>query len=282
MQRSIIGLLLFLFSFQLQAQETKQLVILHNNDTHSRIEPFPVNDAKYPDMGGILRQEAYVESVRKENSNVLLFHSGDIVQGTPYFNLFKGQVEIACMNWMKYDAACLGNHEFDYGLNILADMIKAANFPFITTNLDFTGTVLEGLTKKYLILRRGGLKIGVIGVTVDLNGLVDQSNFKGVKYLDPIQSANETAAYLKEKEKCDWVICLSHLGYFPMEERVGDITLAKESNCIDLILGGHTHTYLRFADRRLNKDNKEVVIDQVGEKGVYMGRLDVLFKKEKK
>jgi len=183
---------------------------------------------------------------------------------------------------MKYDAACLGNHEFDYGVNTLAEMIKAANFPFVSTNLDFTGTALEGLTKKYLILRRDGLKIGVIGLTVELKGLVAQSNYKGVKYLDPIQSANETADYLKEKEHCDYVICLSHLGYFPKEDQMGDITLAKESRHIDLILGGHSHTYLQLADRRLNKDQKEVVIDQVGERGIYMGRLDVFFTKETK
>jgi 5'-nucleotidase len=276
----ILFLFLFICSFYLQAQETKKLVILHHNDTHSRIEPLPENASKYPNMGGVIRQNAYVEEVRKENKNMLLFHCGDFVQGTPYFNLFKGQAEIACMNFMKYDAACLGNHEFDYGLEILANMVKAAQFPIITTNLDFTGTVLEGLTKKYLILHRNGLTIGIIGLTISPKGLVAQANYKGMKYLDPIHSANETAAYLKEKAGCDLVICLSHLGYFPAEDRVGDITLAKESRNIDIILGGHTHTFLRFADRRLNLDGNEVIINQVGDRGIYMGRLDVVMEKK--
>jgi 5'-nucleotidase len=271
----MIGLLLFV-SIHLQAQETKNLVILHNNDTHSRIEPLPANTPNYANMGGVVRQDAYVEEVRKENKNVLLFHSGDFVQGTPYFNLFKGQAEIACMNLMKYDAICLGNHEFDNGLDNLADMIKAAEFPVVTTNLDFTGTPLEGLTQKYVILHRDGLKIGVIGLTVSPAGLVATANYKGMTYLDPIQTANKTAAYLKAEEGCDLVVCLSHLGYFAAEEPVGDITLAKESRNIDLILGGHTHTFLRFADERLNQDGTIIVIDQVGDRGIYMGRLDIV------
>jgi 5'-nucleotidase len=275
-----ILLFLFFFSVQIHSQETKQLVILHHNDTHSRIEPLPENDPRNPGLGGVIRQEAYIEAVRNENKNVLLFHSGDFVQGTPYFNLFKGDAEVACMNFMKYDAACLGNHEFDYGLNVLADMIKVAEFPVVATNLDFTGTVMDGLTKKYLILHRDGLKIGVFGLTVSPEGLVAEANYEGMKYLDPIQSANETAAFLKEKENCDLVICLSHLGYFPAEERVGDITLAKESRNIDIILGGHTHTFLLKPDRRLNLEGKEVVINQMGNKGVYMGRLDVVMEKE--
>ncbi|GHV22554.1 metallophosphatase [Clostridia bacterium] len=271
---------MLLFNISINAQETKNLVILHNNDTHSRIEPVPANAPNYGGLGGVVRQDAYVEEVRKENKTVLLFHSGDFVQGTPYFNLFKGEVEIASMNFMKYDAACLGNHEFDYGLDILADMIKAAEFPVVATNLDFTGTPLEGLTKKYVILHRDGLKIGVIGLTVSPAGLVATANYKGMTYLDPILTANETAAYLKEKEECDLVVCLSHLGYFAAEERVGDITLAKESRNIDLILGGHTHTFLRFADERLNKNGTIIVIDQVGDRGIFMGRLDIVMGKE--
>jgi 5'-nucleotidase len=184
------------------------------------------------------------------------------------------------MNRMKYDAVCLGNHEFDYGLETLADIIRAADFPFITTNLDFTGTVLEGLTQKYLTLSRKGLKIGVIGVMVSPEGLIAQSNYEGMKYLDPVQAANETAAYLKEKEGCDLVVCLSHLGYFPAENEMGDITLAKESRNIDIILGGHTHTFLRFADGRLNKNEEKVIINQTGDRGIYMGRLDVVMEKE--
>jgi len=275
MQRLIIALL-FAISVSLNAQEIKKLVILHNNDMHSRIDPFPNGDSPYAGMGGIVRQNAYVEEVRRENSNVLLFGSGDFVQGTPYFNVFKGEVEIACMNFMKYDAVCLGNHEFDNGLSDLAKMIQSAHFPVVATNLDFTGTLLEGLTHPYVIIKRDGLKIGVIGVTISLEGLVPESNYRGVNYLDPIQAANKTAALLKNQEDCDLVICLSHLGYNAGGKRVDDITLAEKSENIDIILGGHSHTLLRFADRRLNKNGAEVIINQVGDRGVYMGRLDVL------
>lgn len=281
MQKWIIGLLFF-SSLQLQAQ-TKELVILHNNDTHSRIEPIPETAPTYANMGGVARQEAYVSEVRQANKNVMLFHSGDFVQGTPYFNMFKGEVEIASMNAMKYDAVCLGNHEFDYGLEGLAKMAKQAKFPIIATNLDFTGTPMEGLTKKYVIFRRDGLKIGVIGLMVSPYGLIAGANFQGMQFLDPIKTGNETADYLREKEKCDLIIVLSHLGYIAKYERenVSDIPLANESRNIDIILGGHTHTFLNFADRRLNRDGKEVVIDQVGDRGIFMGRLDVTMEAKK-
>ncbi|GHV10946.1 hypothetical protein FACS1894162_5890 [Bacteroidia bacterium] len=266
----------------LQAQ-TKELVILHNNDTHSRIEPIPETAPEYANMGGVARQEYYVSQIRKINKNVLLFHSGDFVQGTPYFNLFKGEVEIAAMNVMKYDAVCLGNHEFDYGLEGLAKLVKQAKFPIIATNVDFTGTPMEGLTKKYAIFHRNGLKIGVIGLMVSPHGLIAEENFKGMKFLYPIKAANDMANYLKYQKKCDLIVVLSHLGYTSNYERenAGDITLARESRNIDIILGGHTHTFLNVADRRLNLDRKEVLIDQVGDRGIYMGRLDVIMGKSK-
>jgi 5'-nucleotidase len=278
MQRLIIGLL-WISSLSLHAQETRSLVILHNNDTHSRIEPLPAGAPSQAGMGGVVRQEAYVEAVRRESPQALLFHCGDFVQGTPYFNLFGGQAEIACMNFMQYDAACLGNHEFDNGLDNLADMLRAARFPVVATNLDFTGTPLEGLTHRSLVLQREGVKIGIMGLLVSPDGLIAQYNCGNMKYLDPIASANETAAHLKQQEACDLVICLSHLGYNANGEGMGDLTLARESENIDIILGGHTHTFLRFADRRPNKNGKEVIISQVGDRGVYMGRLDVVMQK---
>jgi 5'-nucleotidase len=277
-----INLFLFLlaFPFLLVAQE-KSLVILHFNDTHSRIDPLPLNDALNPDKGGVVRQETYIQEVRKEIKNVFVFHSGDMVQGTPYFNLFRGELEIAVANQMKTDAACLGNHEFDNGLVALAKMVRKAAFPYIATNLDFTGTPLERLTKKYLILKRGGLKIGVIGLTISPEGLVEKKNYNGMKFLDPLESANQTAAFLKKEKKCDLVICLSHLGYFPKEDHFGDITLAKKSRDIDIILGGHTHTFLQQPDRQRNLDGKEVIIQQSGTYGIYIDRLDVVMEKKK-
>ncbi|MDR2622684.1 MAG: metallophosphoesterase [Dysgonamonadaceae bacterium] len=275
----ILILLLALSAVVVQAQE-KSLVVLHINDTHSRIEPFPENQADYSNKGGMVRLDNYVNQVRKEEKNVLLFHCGDLVQGTPYFNWYKGDAEIAAANLMKTDAACLGNHEFDNGLELLSKMIKQAKFPFIATNLDFSGTLMDGLTKKYHILKRNGIKIGVIGLTISPDGLVSKSNSAGVKYLDPVESANTMAAFLKEKEKCDLIICLSHLGYYPKEERDGDITIAKKSHYIDIILGGHTHTFMPEPDKELNADGREVIINQTGAYGVYFGRMNIIMEEK--
>ncbi|MDR0732801.1 MAG: metallophosphoesterase [Dysgonamonadaceae bacterium] len=262
-----------------RAQE-KRLVVLHINDTHSRIESFPENGEVYSDKGGMTRLDNYVNTVRQEAENVLLFHCGDLVQGTPYFNYYKGYAEIAAANLMRTDAACLGNHEFDNGTEVLARMLRQAQFPFIATNLDFSGTPVDGLTKKYHIIERGGIKIGIIGLTIDPRGLVAKSNAAGVKYLDPVDAANATVAFLKNRKKCDLIICLSHLGYYPDEERIGDITLAKKSRHIDLILGGHTHTFMPEPDRRTNADGREVIINQTGAYGVYVGRLNIIFMEE--
>lgn len=278
--RNRLFLFLLIIPFLLSAQE-KSLVILHFNDTHSRIEPFPLNDVRDANKGGVIRQESYIQEVRKESKNVFVFHSGDMVQGTPYFNFFKGEIEIAVANQMKIDATCLGNHEFDNGLDFLAKMIRRAAFPVITTNFDFTGTPIEGLTKKYFILKRGGLKIGIIGLTINPDGFVSKKNYEGVKYLDPLESANQTAAFLKKEKKCDLVICLSHLGYYPNEDQLGDITLAKNSRNIDFILGGHTHTFLQQPDRRTNLDGKEVIVQQTGAYGINIGRLDIVLEEKK-
>jgi 5'-nucleotidase len=275
----LLTFILLAFPVLLTAQD-KSLVVLHLNDTHSHIDPFPVNDARNPNKAGVVRQYTYIEEVRKEQKNVLLFHSGDFVQGTPYFNVFRGEIEMSVANLMHLDAACLGNHEFDNGLEFMAKMIRRAHFPFLTTNLDFTGTPIEGLTKDYIIIKRNGLKIGVIGLTVSPERLVSKRNYVGMKYLDPIESANRTAQFLKEKKACDLIVCLSHLGYYSDEDHVGDITLAKQSRNIDLILGGHTHTFFTEPLHQTNLDGKDVVINQTGAYGIYVGRLDIDLKKE--
>jgi len=278
--RNNFFLIIFFIPFILSAQE-KSLVILHLNDTHSRIEPFPSIDARNADKGGVVRHAAYINNIRKETKNVLVFHSGDMVQGTPYFNLFGGDVEVETANCLKFDASCLGNHEFDNGLDFLSKMIRKAKFPVIATNLDFTGTALDGLTKKYHIIKKNGLKIGIIGLTIKLEGLVAQKGIVGVKYLDPLESANNMADFLKKEKKCDLIICLSHLGYYPDEATIGDITLAKKSRNIDIILGGHTHTLLEKSDHRINLDGKEVIIQQTGAYGIYFGRVDIVLEKIK-
>ena len=260
----------------------EDLVILYMNDTHSRIEPMPKSDSRNPDKGGVVRQNTYIEDVRSKNKNVLLFHCGDFVQGTPYFNLFSGETEVAVMNYMKFDAVTIGNHEFDNGLESLSEMIRKSEFPYVSTNLDFTGTPVEGLTKPFLIIQKGNIRVGIIGLTIDPDGLVTKKSYEGMKWNDPIASANQMADYLRNEEKCDLIVCLSHLGLYFSEEKVGDISLAKQSRNIDIILGGHTHTFLRFPEKIKNIDEKEVIISQMGGNGIYVGRMDVNMKEVEK
>ena len=260
----------------------EDLVILYMNDTHSRIEPMPKSDSRNPDKGGVVRQNTYIKDVRSKNKNVLLFHCGDFVQGTPYFNLFSGETEVAVMNYMKFNAVTIGNHEFDNGLESLAEMIRKSEFPYVSTNLDFTGTPVEGLTKPFLIIQKGNIRVGIIGLTIDPDGLVTKKSYEGMKWNDPIASANQMADYLRNEEKCDLIVCLSHLGLYFSEEKVGDISLAKQSRNIDIILGGHTHTFLRFPEKIKNIDEKEVIISQMGGNGIYVGRMDVNMKEVEK
>ena len=279
MRKWIIGLLLF-SSIHINAQDVMRLVILHHNDTHSQIDPVDNNASQNAGLGGILRQAAYIDSVRGENPNLLLFHSGDFVQGTPYFNLFGGTADVACMNFLHYDAVCLGNHEFDNGMEKLAVMLRSAHFPVVVSNIDVEDTPLKGLVKPYLVLQREDVKIGILGLMVNPENLIAEANYQGMVYFDPIKKADEIAQFLKEKEKCDLIICLSHLGYIPGDKTIDDSQLAQNSHNIDIILGGHSHTLFRFPDRCLDLDGKAVLINQVGKQGAYMGHLDVLLERE--
>ena len=247
----------------------KKIVILHTNDTHSRIESLSENDKTAGGKGGVVRRASYVEKIRKENKNVLLLDAGDFLQGTPYFNLFKGEVEVKAMNLMGYDAATLGNHEFDYGMEVLEKVIRQANFPIITSNYDFSQTSLAEVVKPYIVLKKDGIRIGIIGICIRPKGLIAVENYKGVKYLDPVKSANKLAQQLRSQHICDMVICLSHLGYQQ------DIKLAESTRNIDLIIGGHSHTYMKKPEIRKNLDNKEVMIYQTNGRGIYVGRIDV-------
>lgn len=272
MNKNIFSLLIIfsLLSFSVFAQ--KKIVILHTNDTHSRIEPMPANDKYNANIGGVVRRESYLNQVRSENKNVLVFDSGDFLQGTPYFNLFKGKVEIEAMNLMKYDAVTLGNHEFDYGLDVLKDVVKQSKVPFITTNYDFTNTPLAGMTKQYEIFVKDGVRIGVIAIGVQPKGLIASENYKNMKYLSPIETANEIATYLKKKKRCDAVVCLSHLGY------EDDLEFAAKSLNIDFILGGHSHTFMKKPETKKNAAGADVTLFHNGDKGLYVGRLDVELK----
>ena len=253
----------------------KSIVILHTNDTHSRIEPIPESDRIAGNKGGVVRRMNYIEQVRKENKNVLLFDAGDFLQGTPYFNLFKGEVETEAMNMMRYDAVTLGNHEFDYGLEALEKVVRRAKFPIISSNYDFSGTPLNNLIKPYLIFKKDGVKIGVIAINIQPKGLIASGNYDGMKFLQPERVANELALKLKTTDRCDMVICLSHLGY------TADKRLVGQTRNIDIIIGGHSHTHMKTPDMLKNIDNKDVMVFQTAGRGIYVGRIDVELEKVK-
>ena len=263
--------------------ELSKLVILHTNDVHSRVEPFPDDGSKNAGLGGAARRAAIIEKVRAENEHVLLFDSGDIFQGTPYFNFFLGEVDIKLMSEMKYDATTMGNHDFDGSLeNFEKQMREHGNFPLIISNYDFSDTVMHDKYISRKIFQKGDIRIGVTGVGIELNGLVARDLYGATQYLDPIKHATDQANILKHDEKCNLVICLSHLGYKYDSGKVSDIHLARDSQSIDIILGGHTHTFLDEPVIQRNKNGDPVVINQVGWAGMRLGKIDVTFERNMK
>lgn len=254
------------------AQDTKELIILQTGDTHSRIEPINQKGDRNYNKGGFIRRAAFLKQFRREHDNVLLLDCGDISQGTPYYNMFQGEVEIKLMNEMGYEAMTIGNHEFDFGLDNMARIFKMANFPVVCANYNLEATVLKDLVKPYVVLERYGLRIGIFGLGVNPEGLVQGSRYEGVVYEDPVGVSNEVATLLKEEEGCDLVVCLSHLGVWTDESLV-----AKTRN-IDVILGGHSHTFMDAPKTYLNLDGKEVPIMHTGKNGVRVGRLDLILK----
>lgn len=261
-------------------REIQTLTVLHTNDTHSRIDPFPANDPKFAGMGGVAQRLKAIDKIRAEQQQVLLLDSGDFFQGTPYFNIFGGEVEIKAMSALKYDAATLGNHDFDNGVDGLSQQLIHANFPILNTNYRLADSALSGKTERYKIFQKGEIKVGVFGVGIELKGLVDERLIKNVYYLNPVQSANETAEHLKKEENCDLVICLSHLGLKYEDSKISDLKLAEQSKYIDLILGGHTHTFLDEPLIVKNSIQKNMIIAQVGWGGIKLGRIDFLFEKK--
>lgn len=263
------------------SDKSNRVTILHTNDTHSNIDPFPENHAKYPGKGGVSRRFTMIEEIRQTEKNVLLLDAGDIFQGTPYFNMFGGVLEMKLMTQLGYDAATMGNHDFDGGLDGFVKAKAYANFPFLCSNYDFTNTPIDGQTEPYTIFTKGKYKIGVFGVGVELDGLVPDNKYGETSYLDPIETATDCAAKLKE-EGCDLIICLSHLGYaYEDKDRMSDINLARKTKDIHLIIGGHTHTFLEKPVEETNLDGKTVLINQVGWAGINLGRIDFHFEKSK-
>ncbi|HUR12144.1 MAG TPA: metallophosphatase [Flavitalea sp.] len=260
----------------------QKLTILHTNDVHSRIDPFPMDGSRNQGLGGVAARAALISTIRKKEEHVLLLDAGDIFQGTPYFNFFKGEPEIKAMTAMQYDASTMGNHDFDAGLENFATQWHHASFPLIICNYDFSSTPVENKYQPYTIFKKGQLKIGVTGVGIELKGLVPDQLAGNTRYLDPVQHANVQAYNLKHKKNCDMVICLSHLGYKYADNKVSDEILAKESENIDLIIGGHTHTFMDAPVSLKNKIGNDVIINQVGWAGILLGRLDFNFYKNKR
>ena len=260
-----------------------KITILHTNDTHSHVEPFEASHSRYANRGGVARRATLVEKLRAENPNTLLLDAGDIFQGTPFFNYFGGELEFKLMSMLKYDASTLGNHDFDNGVDGLYKQLPHAKFPFVISNYDFSNTIMDTHTKPYTVFVKNGIKIGVFGLGIKLQGLVGAKNYKETKYTDPVGVAQDMSRILKEEQKCDLIICLSHLGYsYDLEpDRVCDLQIAEKTKDIDLIIGGHTHTFLPKPTVMKNSAGKDVLVNQVGCYGINLGKIDFYFDTEK-
>jgi 5'-nucleotidase len=262
-------------------EELVTVTLLHTNDLHSQVEPFDENHPRFPGRAGLARISQFVSDCRSLNPNVLLFDAGDFSQGTPYFNYFRGDLMLKLMSEMDYDAGTLGNHEFDNGLQGLEDSLKFAGFPLVNSNYDFSGTVLAGKIPRFKIFNRSGVKIGVYGLGVDLKGLVNEKHYGAVRYSDPVSTAQEMEKLLAGDHRCDIVVCLSHLGLRYQNDRISDLTLAPETSFTDVIIGGHTHSFLEEPIRVKNRLEKEVVVNHAHFGGLVVGRLDFVFQRDR-
>ena len=260
----------------------KHVTILHTNDVHSHIEPFPSSHSRWANLGGVARRADLVAQIRSENPNTLLLDAGDIFQGTPFFNFYGGELEFKLMSKLKYDAATIGNHDFDNGIDGLLAQVPHASFQLLSANYDFSNTVMDGFVKPYSIFNLDGLKIGVYGIGIELDGLVLKKMYKETQYLNPYELALDSERKLKEDENCDLIICLSHLGYnYQNPERPSDTQLAQRTEHTHLIIGGHTHTFLEKPEIRTNKAGNPVLVNQVGCYGIHLGRIDFYFESGK-
>ncbi len=267
-------------SFNTKKQQ--HITILHTNDTHSHVEPFEASHYKYANKGGVARRATLIESIRRENPNTLLLDAGDIFQGTPYFNYFGGELEFKLMSMLNYDLATIGNHDFDNSIDGLYKQLPHAKFNFVSANYDFKNTVLDTHVKPYQIFIKEGIKIGIFGLGIELTGLVSPKMYKETVYLDPIEIAQDMSRILKEEQQCDLVICLSHLGYYYKRNptTISDLNLAKLTKNIDLIIGGHTHTFLPKPTIVKNSFHENMLVNQVGAYGINLGRIDFYFDNE--
>ena len=276
-KNSIYGSLggsLILNSLSCERKNFKKITILHTNDVHSHIEPFPKDHSKFPNMGGFERRSTLINNIRLKNPYTLLFDAGDVFQGTPYFNFFGGELEFKLMSMLNYDAMTIGNHDFDNGIDGLNSQLPKASFDIISSNYDFSNTILENKIKRTKTYVLDEVKIGVFGLGIELKGLVSDELFKETKYLDPVEISNDITDYLKNEENCDLIICLSHLGFKYRKNKISDFILAQKTKDIDLIIGGHTHTFMDKPTITKNKIGNDVIINQVGCFGIYLGKID--------
>ncbi|HYX27786.1 MAG TPA: metallophosphoesterase [Pyrinomonadaceae bacterium] len=262
------------------AADESLITILHTNDTHSQIDPIEATDKQYGGKGGVARRATLVKRIRKENPNTLMIDAGDVFQGTPYFNFFKGEVEYKSMSMIGYDVGTLGNHDFDNGVAGLAAAMKFANFDFVSTNYDVRGTPLESRVKPYVVRTLAGVRIGLFGLGISPDNLITPDNFKGVKYLDPVQTTRGVVRLLREQEKCQLVVGMSHLGYYTntKNNEIGDTQVAAQVSGIDFIASGHTHTFMEKPVLQKNPEGKDTIVFQVGKSGIYVGRIDFKLK----
>jgi 5'-nucleotidase len=279
---AMLGLGLSLSSFK--TVEVTKITILHTNDVHSHIDPFPADDPRNANMGGVARRASLIENIRKEDTNVLLLDAGDIFQGTPYFNYYGGELEFKLMSMMQYDASTIGNHDFDNGIEGLYAQMPHAKFEFLSANYDFKNTMMDGLVKPYKVFNKNGIKVGVFGIGIELDGLVDKKMYQETVYNNPVETAQEMVRILKKEQKCDLVVCLSHLGYNYKNEpnKICDLKLAALTEDIDLIIGGHTHTFLDKPTIVKNRSGNDVLVNQVGCYGINLGRIDFYFDSNKR
>jgi 5'-nucleotidase len=279
---AMLSLGLSLSSFK---SNVKHITILHTNDVHSHIDPFPEDDPRNPNMGGVARRASMIATIRQENPHILLLDAGDIFQGTPYFNYYGGELEFKLMSMMKYDLSTIGNHDFDNGIDGLTAQMPHATFEFVSANYDFKNTSMDGFVKPFKIFNKNGVKIGVFGLGIELQGLVDKLMYKETVYNDPVETTQDMVRILKKEQKCDLVICLSHLGYKYNKEdsdKISDLKMAALTKDIDLIIGGHTHTFLDKPTIVKNVEGKEVLVNQVGCYGINLGRIDFYLDNDKR
>lgn len=245
-----------------------ELVIIHTNDTHSQIDP-----VKGEDLGGVGRRKVLIDSIRAAHDNVLLIDAGDVVQGSLFFNLYKGELEEKLFNALGYDMRILGNHEFDNGMERLAEVLQTAQAELLCSNYDTRNTPLDGLFKPYSIREVAGKRIAFMPINLQPAGMISARNTVGLGYADAFEAADALAWYLKNIEHADAIVAITHIGYTP------DTQLLEKSKNIDVLIGGHSHT---LVDPALpdsppytvkNADGRDVLIAQAGKSGRHIGEI---------